>query len=276
MLAGDHHNSVLSQVSEGQVKPVAYMVYGYNRVGGGGLRFNGEHEEAHTGGYLLGMGFRAFNPVLMRFNSPDGYAWSPFGEGGLNGYGYDGDPVNYTDPSGHTFIGNMLRRFGLTTRDARAHGAPIFLRQRSQARPARVSRIQGKHIERLQNSRDWRLLEIQETEARFQVIANSASGRSRYEAENRIPFAVGRRKAESEAIHAFNAVNDAYNWAVDNRGNPGITRQSAAVIKHESAMMDVINEKNVAVRDNQYLAQHGDKERQPRNRPSGSKWDPVR
>ncbi|WP_238591846.1 RHS repeat-associated core domain-containing protein [Pseudomonas abietaniphila] len=48
----------------------------------------------------MGAGYRAFNPVLMRFNSPD--SLSPFGEGGLNPYAYClGDPVNRLDPSGH-------------------------------------------------------------------------------------------------------------------------------------------------------------------------------
>jgi hypothetical protein len=38
----------------------------------------------------------------MRFNSPD--SWSPFGEGGLNAYGYcGGDPRNRVDPNGHKF-----------------------------------------------------------------------------------------------------------------------------------------------------------------------------
>ena len=53
-----------------------------------------------TGHFLLGNGYRAFNPVLMRFNSPD--SLSPFGKGGLNAYAYCvGDPVNYSDPAGH-------------------------------------------------------------------------------------------------------------------------------------------------------------------------------
>ncbi len=55
-----------------------------------------------TGYYLLGNGYRAFNPVLMRFNSPD--SLSPFGKGGLNAYAYcAGDPVNRVDPTGHHF-----------------------------------------------------------------------------------------------------------------------------------------------------------------------------
>lgn len=273
MLAGDHKNSVLSQVSEGGVMPVAYSAYGYRRVERAGLGFNGEFAEFPAGGYLLGMGFRVYNTVLMRFHSPDGYAWSPFGDGGANGYGYNGDPVNYSDPSGHTFIGNLLRRILPTTTDARRYGAPSFLRQRYQDRPARVSRIEGKHIGRLLNSRDWRLRELERTEAKFQRIANSVDGRSSYEQSSGTPFTVGRRKELNEARLAFNSVNDAYNWAVDNRGNPGITRLGAEVIKRESAMMDAINEKNVALRQNQYLAQYGDNQRIPQNRPEGSKWD---
>ena len=62
--------------------------------------FSGERVEPFTGHYMLGNGYRSFNPVLMRFNSPD--TLSPFGEGGLNAYSYClGDPVNYQDPNGH-------------------------------------------------------------------------------------------------------------------------------------------------------------------------------
>lgn len=61
--------------------------------------FNGELCDPLTGHYLLGNGYRAYNPVLMRFNSPD--SLSPFGEGGVNAYGYcQGDPLNQADPSG--------------------------------------------------------------------------------------------------------------------------------------------------------------------------------
>lgn len=52
------------------------------------------------GGYLLGNGYRTYNPALMRFNSPD--SLSPFEAGGLNPYSYcSGDPINNIDPSGH-------------------------------------------------------------------------------------------------------------------------------------------------------------------------------
>ncbi|WP_163020894.1 RHS repeat-associated core domain-containing protein, partial [Pseudomonas viridiflava] len=63
-----------------------------------------------TGHYLLGNGYRAFNPSLMRLNSPDNL--SPFGDGGLNAYAYCvGDPVNWIDIEGHApaFLRWLLR-----------------------------------------------------------------------------------------------------------------------------------------------------------------------
>jgi RHS repeat-associated protein len=83
---------------------LAYTPYGHRPLGNGLLSllgFNGEQSDPVTGHYLLGNGYRAFNPVLMRFNSPD--SWSPFGKGGLNSYGYcEGDSVNRVDPTGHS------------------------------------------------------------------------------------------------------------------------------------------------------------------------------
>ncbi|MGY2189231.1 RHS repeat-associated core domain-containing protein [Pseudomonas sp. SDO5591_S426] len=51
----------------------------------------------------MGNGYRAFSPVLMKFNSPD--TLSPFDKGGLNAYAYClGDPINRADPNGHLSI----------------------------------------------------------------------------------------------------------------------------------------------------------------------------
>nr|WP_241493793.1 RHS repeat-associated core domain-containing protein [Enterobacter cancerogenus] len=62
--------------------------------------FDGERADPVSGTYHLGNGYRAYNPVLMRFNCPDNL--SPFGAGGINPYAYcAGDPINQTDPSGH-------------------------------------------------------------------------------------------------------------------------------------------------------------------------------
>jgi RHS repeat-associated protein len=94
---------VLNVLDATRLNPLAYSPYGHRPAESGLLSllgFNGERPDPVTGWYLLGNGYRAFNPVLMRFNSPD--SWSPFGEGGVNGYAYcAGDPVNRQDSTGH-------------------------------------------------------------------------------------------------------------------------------------------------------------------------------
>ena len=68
------------------------------------LGFNGEYLRPELGAYLLGNGYRAFNPKLMRFTAPDSFG--PFVV--LNVYGYcGGDPVNRRDPSGHITVNRM-------------------------------------------------------------------------------------------------------------------------------------------------------------------------
>lgn len=62
--------------------------------------FNGERGDPVCHTIHSGNGYRDYNPVLMRFHRPD--SLSPFSAGGINPYGYClGDPVNYSDPSGH-------------------------------------------------------------------------------------------------------------------------------------------------------------------------------
>ncbi|WP_246883055.1 RHS repeat-associated core domain-containing protein [Pseudomonas sp. Tri1] len=102
LLASDQQRSVLHALDATRLYPFAYTPYGHRPLENGLLSllgFNGERPDPVTGHYLLGNGYRAFNPVLMRFNSPD--SLSPFGEGGLNAYTYCvGDPVNRKDPTG--------------------------------------------------------------------------------------------------------------------------------------------------------------------------------
>lgn len=102
LLATDQQTSVLHGVSHAISQPQSYSPYGYSPTSIGLLNllgFNGERVDSVTGNYLLGQGYRAFNPVLMRFNSPD--KLSPFDKGGINSYVYcGGDPINRNDATG--------------------------------------------------------------------------------------------------------------------------------------------------------------------------------
>lgn len=114
LLATDLQRSVLHTLKNGtQPRPIAYSPYGHRSLLSGLLSLlglNGERPDPVTGCYLLGNGYRAFNPVLMRFNSPD--SWSPFGKGGLNSYVYClGDPVNQADPTGHVGVQRLVSIF---------------------------------------------------------------------------------------------------------------------------------------------------------------------
>ena len=101
LLMPDPRQTPLGERSAAGLQRMAYTAYGErNASSGPGSRtgFNGQLREPQ-GWYHLGNGHRVYNPVLMRFHSPD--LLSPFGKGGLNCYAYCvGDPVNYTDPSG--------------------------------------------------------------------------------------------------------------------------------------------------------------------------------
>ncbi|MBX8528409.1 hypothetical protein K5D32_01975, partial [Pseudomonas cichorii] len=103
LLATDAKKTVMAEVDAGSVTSAGYSVYGHRSDKQGAdshCAFNGELREPSTGWYLLGKGYRAYNPVLMRFHSPD--SLSPFDRGGMNPYAYClGDPVNYLDPDGH-------------------------------------------------------------------------------------------------------------------------------------------------------------------------------
>ncbi|MFT0869056.1 RHS repeat-associated core domain-containing protein [Pseudomonas sp. CAM1A] len=96
ILATDRQGSIL--LSNDQAN--RHTVYGDNRQSSARLGFTGQYCETNVGVYLLGNGYRHYNPRLMRFGSPDSF--SPFGAGGINAYAYcGGDPVNRIDPSGH-------------------------------------------------------------------------------------------------------------------------------------------------------------------------------
>jgi RHS repeat-associated protein len=124
LLATDRQNSVL----HAEDTAIAYSPYGHREAVArlpGLPGFNGEQPDWVTGHYLLGNGYRAYNPTLMRFNSPD--SLSPFGEGGLNGYAYCvGDPVNRSDPTGH--FGGLPVLISRVFMSATGKGASVLMR----------------------------------------------------------------------------------------------------------------------------------------------------
>ena len=105
LLATDQASSVLHSLDAMRNQAFVYSPYGMRSPQTSALGvpgFTGQTIDPVTGYYLLGNGLRAFNPTLMRFNSPD--TLSPFGEGGINGYAYcGGNPVNNVDPTGQVF-----------------------------------------------------------------------------------------------------------------------------------------------------------------------------
>lgn len=110
LLSTNRQCSVLHSISRSNIITQAFTPFGHHHIQEGltGLPgFNGERPDPLTGHYHLGKGHRAYNPHLMRFNSPD--QLSPFGAGGLNAYAYcAGDPVNRSDPSGRASINDIL------------------------------------------------------------------------------------------------------------------------------------------------------------------------
>ena len=105
LLTTDLQRSVLQAATSNWQQSFAYNAYGHQSTQSGLfslLGFNGERADPVTGHYVLGNGYRAFNPVLMRFNSPD--SLSPMG-----------DPINQVDPFGHIpkSINGLLRKAGI-------------------------------------------------------------------------------------------------------------------------------------------------------------------
>lgn len=109
LIAIDTHGSILSQHANQQSKTLSYTPFGYDPsepTDSTQLRFNTQLRES-TCKYILGNGYRTYNPLLMIFNTPDNL--SPFDKGGLNTYAYcANDPVNYIDPTGHIRNKKML------------------------------------------------------------------------------------------------------------------------------------------------------------------------
>jgi RHS repeat-associated protein len=121
MLASDGMGSVIGE-SGTRSKSVAYSPYGFQRGMESLIGFAGQMQSLLPIGYFLGNGYRFFDVVTNRFNSPDEF--SPFGRGGVNAYVYcGGDPVNCTDPSGHiTYYRGLSSHFDWVDTHIRLNG----------------------------------------------------------------------------------------------------------------------------------------------------------
>lgn len=239
LLVGDDKNSVLSEISQEAVKGIVYSPYGHRAEDGavnGHLGYNGERRETQTGWYLLGKGYRVFNPLLMRFHSPDNL--SPFGNGGLNAYMYCvGDPINNVDPTGHSPWGWLfrgLRRISgshrVTTATSGYNELPDILARNTKSRPTTLYPIKSKHVVRLKKRA---LL--------FWDEAGKAG------AKNSPKFEQYKREAE--------LASEALDFAAKNVGEPSITREGAAIIKRTAESYDSIMAKRAKNRkDNVRMA----------------------
>lgn len=114
LLATDLQQSILAELDQSGPNRRAYSAYGVpssQRPPGSRLGLNGQISERPTGWYHLGNGHRVYNPVLMRFHSPD--RLSPFGKGGINAYAYcGGSPVGRVDPSGKWWLSVVGQAIG--------------------------------------------------------------------------------------------------------------------------------------------------------------------
>ena len=121
--ACDAHHSLVSN-SAAVPGTMAFDAYGYSSSGESlPVAFKGERFDAISGCYWLGMGYRAYLPILRRFDSPDDA--SPFARGGINAYAFvSGDPVNFGDPTGRWRRPHIIPR-QMTDGPLQAFGASL-------------------------------------------------------------------------------------------------------------------------------------------------------
>lgn len=102
VIGSDMFNSPSSIINPSMYTQTTFSAYGVSVGSALPLSFKGELQDPVSGCYLLGNGYRAYSPALMRFYSPD--SESPFGKGGMNTYAFvHCDPINRSDPTGHFF-----------------------------------------------------------------------------------------------------------------------------------------------------------------------------
>ncbi|MEN5035666.1 RHS repeat-associated core domain-containing protein [Pseudomonas sp. TWI929] len=174
LVACDQQRSVLSMYEGVAAESQAYSPYGHHIQRSGLLSllaFNGERQDAITGHYHLGNGYRQFSPVMMRFCSPD--SWSPFGAGGFNAYVYcAGDPTNRTDPTGHFWgIGKFFRRlFGMKPKAPKVANTGMPVSEVSTDQGGRSSSVIANAAQVGESSNPFELLSNSETDQQLKLL----------------------------------------------------------------------------------------------------------
>ncbi len=222
LLGVNDKNSVLNEISAGAANASTYSPYGQRsneRPAVGKLGFNGELYEADTGWQLLGGGYRAYNPLLMRFHSPD--SLSPFGEGGMNAYAYcEGDPVNFVDPTGHglfTPLKLLLRVIKpvVMSNSKKAADVPSLLKTVPSGKEAtRLYKIKKPFVNRLKQVAEYR-----------QKLASKPTVSGSNIAE--------RNRQLTNLVEQSQDAREAYIYAAENVGKEGVSRYAKNIVNSE-------------------------------------------
>jgi RHS repeat-associated protein len=258
MLVVDQKNTLMREVGKGPVNSVAYTAYGHpsaEQSVRAHLGYNGEFSEPQTGWQLLGNGYRAYNSNLMKFHSPDSF--SPFGEGGVNAYAYcEGEPILNSDPDGHSMVGNFLRRFRPTIKQANEKHVPMDFLENSKFGEASVRKIKAKDVHRL--NKVVKLREIQHKKLNSDINADP-----------RNHIVMEREDFTKQSIAKLNSSRNkienaqrSHQWAKEHVGKLGITRESSSQLKDMAADYDAhiriqnrLAQKRYDARMQQYMEQ---------------------
>ncbi|WP_243458991.1 RHS repeat-associated core domain-containing protein [Pseudomonas sp. OA65] len=249
LLAGDGKNSVLVEVSQGAVKATAYSAYGHRRDDDASvsshLGYNGERRETQTGWYLLGKGYRVFNPVLMRFHSPDNL--SPFGRGGLNAYMYCvGDPINNVDPTGHV-LRRFFQRFRSTTGSPVTDRTPLLDVADKKNETPSLKLVRDKDIQNIQIVRDY----YKDKALKAEMRRNDIDSMERPD----LLEVVEAHEQASELITVANRHENNLQKAYKQKGKNGITSEARRKYKTDAfnVLVNQATAANLAV-DKQHVA----------------------
>jgi len=128
----DWQGSVINETASSRALVAGFTPFGHSPIHTqGNIGFVGQPHEPTTGFYLLGNGYRAYSPTLMRFIAADDF--SPFERGGLNAYVYcAADPLNHTDPDGHALL-RSLSKLGQRIFSGRKAGDIAHLNEKYEA-----------------------------------------------------------------------------------------------------------------------------------------------